>query len=82
MKMNTPAQKKLAKALNQDKKTQAEIAALIGVARPTVSKWLNGKNISSVPGHTTNIPKKKASPYDGRRKITGAQKDVIFEMAA
>ena len=62
--------KPIVKELKQEGLTQAEIAKLIGVSRPTISKWLGSGH--NVPGNnmSSSLDCRIKVPADSRRLIT------------
>lgn len=65
-------QKQAAMAMRRSGKTQAQVAAELGVDQATISRWEDGKDISDMQAHIPNTP-------DLRLKITTQQKDEIAE---
>lgn len=69
-------QVELAKQLNRERYTQERIAEVLGVARNTISTWLNGKNTNSVSGDTASIDNHQY--VNTTIKIGKKEKEVIF----
>ena len=62
--------RKLALELRKQKKTQAEVAAIVGVSRETIDKWEKGSN-----GNFTNT-----SPPDLRYTVSKQDYEKIYEL--
>lgn len=66
--------KAIALALKQEKKTQAEIGAMLGVDQGTVSRWLDTTNMQPHNGSNPPIP-------DSRVKVPAAARKHIYQQA-
>lgn len=58
--------------LRQQGKSQAEVAAIVGTDRTTISKWQRQDDISDVKIHKANIP-------DLRIKLSRKQQEELYE---